>query len=107
MHITHFTVSQDGSNENISAIDKGEPLTPVAGQVYTNRGGGQYLCLAPGPDCGTVYYNQLGGSSRVSAIFQNTKSGWTFTSKGLMQYLDRTIEWDHSSDGHFAEIEGG
>ena len=30
---------------------------------------------------------------------QDSKGG---TAKGIIQYIDGTIEWDHSSDGHFA-----
>ena len=51
---------------------------------------------------GTTYYNQAGGSSDTIARFRNVRSGWTFTAKGIIQYIDGTIEWDHSSDGHFA-----
>ena len=34
-------------------------------------------------------------------MFRNVKSGWTFIAKGIIQYVDGTIEWDHSTDGHF------
>ena len=54
---------------------------------------------------GTMYYNSAGGSSSTTAVFRNVKSGWTFTAKGVIQYVDGTIEWDHSSDGCFKEVE--
>lgn len=92
----------DGANEHIWDIDKGRPLTPTVRQVYMNRSGGRYLCLALVTDQGILYFNAAGGSSSTSGIFQNIKSGWTFTAKGIIQYIDGTIEWDHSSDGHFA-----
>lgn len=93
----------DGTNERIWAIDKGVRLQPVVGQVYTNRGGGQYRCIAPAED-GPLFYNAAGGFSRASGVFQNTESGWTFTAKGVIQYIDGTIEWDHSVGGHFEEV---
>lgn len=95
----------DGTNDKIWNIDKGQPLTPTVGQVYVNRGGGRYLCRALVTDQGILYFNAAGGSSSTSGIFQNIKSGWTFTAKGIIQYIDGTIEWDHSSDGCFKEVE--
>ena len=95
----------DGTNEHIWKLDKGQPLTPTVGQVYTNRGGGKYLCRALVTNCGIQYFNAAGCSSSTTALFQNVKSGWTFTAKGVIQYVDGTIEWDHSSDGCFKEVE--
>ena len=99
MHTTHFTNLQDGQ-----AIDKCQPLVPTVGQAYTNRGGGKYRCIAQMTAAGPVYYNALGGSSSTSGVFQNIESGWTFIAKGIVQYIDGTIEWDHSCDGHFEEV---
>ena len=95
----------DGTNEKIWRIDKGQPLSPIVGEVYTNRGGGKFLCIGRMTDVGTVYYNPAGGSSSTAGVFRNIKSGWTFTAKGIIQYIDGTIEWDHSTDGHFEETE--
>ena len=95
----------NGTNEHIWDLDKGQPLTPTVGQVYVNRGGGRYLCRALVTDHGTQYFNAAGCSSSTTALFQNVKSGWTFTAKGVIQYVDGTIEWDHSSDGCFKEVE--
>ena len=95
----------DGTNDKIWNIDKGQPLTPTVGQVYVNRGGGRYLCRALVTDHGTRYFNAAGCSSSTTAVFRNVTSGWTFTAKGVIQYVDGTIEWDHSSDGHFADKE--
>lgn len=96
----------DGTNEHIWDIDKGQPLTPAVGQVYTNRGGGKYLCRALMTEYGIAYFNPGGGYSSTTAMFRNVKSGWTFTAKGIIQYVDGTIEWDHSCDGRFEEKEG-
>lgn len=93
----------DGTNERIWAIDKGTRLQPVVGQVYTNRGGGQFRCIAPAED-GPLFYNAAGGFSNASGVFQNIESGWTFTAKGVIQYIDGTIEWDHSVGGRFEEV---
>ena len=91
----------DGTNEHIWDIDKGHPLTPTVGQVYINRGGGRYLCCALVTDHGTQYFNAVGSSSSTVGIFRNVKTGWTFTAKGVIQYVDGTIEWDHSVGGCF------
>ena len=56
-------------------------------------------------NCGIQYFNAAGCSSSTTALFQNVKSGWTFTAKGVIQYVDGTIEWDHSRDGCFKEVE--
>ena len=94
----------DGSNERIWAIDKGHRLVPVVGQIYTNRGGGKYRCLMRKVERGTVYCNAHGGASNTGGVFQNTENGWTFTAKGIVQYIDGTIEWDHSVGGTFEEL---
>ena len=94
--------NSDGTNDKIWNIDKGRPLVPSFGQVYVNRGGGEYCCIDRRPMTGTTYYNQAGGSSDTIARFRNVRSDWIFTAKGIIQYIDGTIEWDHSSDGHFA-----
>ena len=94
----------NGTNDKIWNIDKGRPLVPAFGQIYLNRGGGEYRCIGPAPTTGATYYNASGGSSNTVARFQNVKSGWTFFAKGIIQYIDGTIEWDHSSDGRFEEV---
>lgn len=93
----------DGSNENIWRMDKGHRLQAVVGEVYTNRGGGRYRCIAL-TDNGPMFYNFAGGCSTASAVFQNVESGWTFTAKGILQFVDGTIEWGHSIGGHFEEV---
>ena len=93
----------DGTNEKIWAIDKGKRIQPTVGQIYTNRGGGRYRCIAPS-EVGPMYYNKAGGCSNASAVFQNIESGWTFTAKGILQFVDGTIEWDHSIGGRFEEV---
>ncbi len=96
----------DGTNDGIWNIDKGRPLVPAFGQVYLNRGGGEYRCIDPAPATGTTYYNASGGSSGTIARFRNVASGWTFTAKGIIRYADGTIEWDRSIDGRFEEVRG-
>ena len=95
----------DGTNERIWNIDGGTPLVPTAGLVYTNRGGGRYLCLSAGTGSCPTYYNAAGCASGASGVFRNVASGWTFTAKGIIQYVDGTVEWDHSTGGRFAEKE--
>ena len=93
----------DGTNTKIWAIDKGTRIEPVVGQVYTNRGRGRFRCIAKSA-AGPMFYNAAGGFSNSSAVMQNVESGWTFTAKGILQYIDETIEWDHSIGGHFEEV---
>lgn len=93
----------DGTNEKIWIIDPGQRIEPVVGQVYTNRGGGRFRCIAPAAT-GPTFYNAAGGFSNASGEFQDIKSGWTFTAKGIIQYIDGTIEWDHSIDGRFEQM---
>lgn len=97
----------DGTNEKIWTIDKGQSLVPTVGQVYANRGGGKYLCLARVTEHGSVYYNPAGYSSDTAGVFQNVKIGWTFTAKGIIQHIDGTIEWNHSTDGRFEDVSKG
>lgn len=93
----------DGSNDKIWYIDKGQYIRPVVGQVYTNRGGGQYRCIRENDD-GALFYNAAGGYSKTSGVFQNMESGWTIIAKGIIQFIDGTIEWSHSVDGHFEDL---
>lgn len=93
----------DGTNEKIWAIDRGQRMEPAIGQVYTNRGGGQYRCIEKA-SVGPTFYNSEGGFSNASAVFQHIESGWTFTAKGIVQYIDGTIEWDHSINGRFEQV---
>lgn len=93
--------------QNQQPAAKARPLAPEAGRVYANRGGGKYLCIARLSAAGTLYHHQVGVASETVAIFQNVLSGWTFTAKGIIEYADGTIEWDHSSDGRFEDIEKG
>lgn len=95
----------DGTNKKIWDIDKGQRMEPVVGQVYTNRGGGCFRCIAQAA-AGPMFYNAAGGFSNASGVFQNIKSGWTFTAKGIIQYIDGTIEWDRSINGRFESKEG-
>lgn len=101
--VCEATFHPDGTNENIWALDRGEKFTPTVGETYLNRGGGSFRCIsvkAPG----ATYYNRADGQSDAVAEFQNIQSGWTFVAKGIIRYIDGTIEWDHSVDGHFASL---
>lgn len=93
----------NGTNEKIWIIDQGQSMEPVVGQIYTNRGGGRFRCIAPAT-AGPTFWNAGGGSSNASGVFQNIASGWTFTAKGIIQFIDGTIEWSHSSEGRFEEV---
>ena len=63
----------DGTNEKIWIIDMGRRMEPVVGQVYTNRGGGHFRCIAPA-DAGSTFYNAAGGSSNASGVSRTPKA---------------------------------
>ena len=69
-----------------------KPFAPARGEIYTNAGGGRYLCES--------------GGSHEFAWMTNIASGWSFTAKGIVQYDDGTIEWDYSTDGAFLPLDG-
>lgn len=65
-------------------------FTPEAGQNYFNRGGGAYQCLSLTKE---PYH----------AIMRNIDSGWTILVHDCGIYPDGTIDWCHSTEGHFAK----
>ena len=60
------------------------------GRMYRNRGGGTYRCIA--------------GAGDAVARMQNTASGWMLLAHGIQMYPDGTIEWNYSTEGHFAPL---
>lgn len=97
----------DGSSQDIWRIDEGERFEPIVGQVYANRGGGQYLCMGKPPrDNESMNCGMAETGRRISTVFRNVSSGWTFTARNVIRYVDGTIEWDHSIDGRFTDPEG-
>ena len=99
------TFNPDGTNDRIWNIAPGKELTPAIGEVYTNRGGGRFGCLSVLEPVSYKYYSAGDAASSSVAVFRNVVSGWTFTAKGIFQYIDGTIEWNCSVDGRFEEIE--
>lgn len=69
-----------------------QKFTPVPGQIYRLRPGGEYRCLQ---DLNEPYH----------AVLQNTASGWTLRAHGCGVYPDGTIDWDYSTGGFFAKGE--
>ncbi len=67
-------------------------ITPVPGQVYTNKNGDTYICRNRNSD--------IPGHS-MTATFERQKDGWTLIAHGIAQYDDGTIEWDFSTGGHW------
>ena len=63
-------------------------FTPEPGKIYTNKGGGTYLCVR--------------SFTPETPTFVNTLSGWTLRAHGVGIYDDGTIDWDYSTDGYFA-----
>ena len=69
-----------------------KPYTPRHGLIYSNQGGGEFVCLSWG-DAGNT------------AVMQNTKSGWCFVAHGVGMYEDGRIDWDFSTDGEFSPVD--
>lgn len=68
-------------------------FVPVVGQIYRNRNGNQYLCLAVAP-------HSL--PQDTTASFQRISDGWTLVAHGVQVYeRDGTIEWNYSTGGHW------
>ena len=66
---------------------KYEPnFIPTPGAVYHNAGGGDFLCIF-------VQDNR--------PFFVNVKSGWTFEAHCVNLYENGSIDWNHSTGGHF------
>jgi len=76
----------------------GKRFKPVPGKIYTNKGGGTFLCKD------IIHRTPHIVEEAYSASMVNTKSGWTFFANGLIQYEDGTIEWDYSTGGRFEEV---
>lgn len=62
----------------------------IPGEIYTNAGGGRFLCE-----------RSYGFDARMT----NVASGWSCYAHGLVRYEDGTIEWDYSTDGAFTDRE--
>lgn len=92
--VTHFTVIQNG--QTIGGFSVKELAVSTAAQHAVDT-------VKP---VTIVAHIAAGGSSDTIAHFRNIRSGWTFTAKGIIQYIDGTIEWNHSSDGYFNDKEG-
>ena len=104
MHIIGFTIKQADLVVGNSPIrEQAVSAAKTRAAVYTNRGVGRFRCIAPA-DNGPMFWNAAGGCSNASGVFQNIESGWTFMAKGVIQYIDGSIEWDHSTDGRFEQI---
>lgn len=71
---------------------KGAYIRPEEGVIYTNRYGGEYLCIKVLDD--------------RRAVMRRTITGWTCTVHGVKQFEDDTIEWDYSTNGHWCWMEG-
>lgn len=57
------------------------------GKVYLNHNGSTYLCTRR--------------IDAETAVMVRQSDGWTLVAHRTRQYKDGTIEWDHSTDGHW------
>ena len=68
-----------------------ESFEPYPGRIYTNHGGGRFLCIG-------------GGEESFSSVMKNIASGWTLEAHNIGIYDDGTIDWDYSTGGFFKEM---
>ena len=68
-----------------------KPFRPTPWTIYTNEGGGEYLCVPSWGDC-----------CDLDPVMMNVASGWRFTARGCGIYEDGCIDWDYSTSGDFA-----
>ena len=68
-------------------MERPERIVPRQGMLYRNRNGRTYRC---------VQYIDFD-----TAVMVREPDGWTLTAHSIRQYMDGTIEWDHSTDGHW------
>lgn len=76
-------------------------IIPVVGQIYHNRGGGEYRCTG-----NRLYMSDEQQRRALSlgdhvAYMERVKDGWSLTAHGVIQYGDGTIEWNYSTGEHF------
>ena len=76
-------------------------IIPVVGQIYHNRGGGEYRCTG-----NRLYMSDEQQRRALSlgdhvAYMERVKDGWSLTAHGVIQYADGTIEWNYSTGEHF------
>ncbi len=77
-------------------------ITPVVGQVYANRNGGEFQCIGD-----TSYFDSLGNLKMIvpqehCGLFERVSDGWRLFAHGVLQYEDGTVEWNYSTNGHYA-----
>lgn len=71
-------------------------IKPEIGATYTQRSGGEYLCLFVS-DAEKVEHGEC------SAVMIRIKDGWELIAHGVQQNEDGTIEWNYSTGGHWVE----
>ena len=76
-------------------------IIPVVGQIYHNRGGGEYRCTG-----NRLYMSDEQQRRALSlgdhvAYMERVKDGWSLTAHGVIQYADGSIEWNYSTGEHF------
>ena len=62
-------------------------IDPVAGRNYLNHNGRTYRCVRR--------------IDAETAVMVREPDGWTLIAHHIRQYTNGTIEWDHSTDGHW------
>ena len=68
------------------------PFSPAVGDICTQAGGPTFKCVRL-------------GRKKHTPILQNMKSGWTIVVHDAEVLPDGTVDWSHSTDGHFEALQ--
>ena len=68
------------------------PFSPVVGETYTQHKGAAFKCIRL-------------GRKKHTPIMQNVKSGWVIAVHDVEAFPDGSIDWGHSTDGHFEVLQ--
>lgn len=76
-------------------------IIPVVGQIYHNRGGGEYHCTGNRLYMSDEQQRRALSLGDHAAYMERVKDGWSLAAHGVIQYGDGTIEWNYSTGEHF------
>lgn len=69
---------------------KPQKFTPVEGEKYRCKYGGEFICVIGGDD-----------DHPYEGMLRNLSTNWQILAHGCVMYPDGTIEWDYSTHGRF------
>ena len=71
------------------------------GDIFQHNGG-EFQCIGD-----TSYFDSLGNLKMIvpqehCGLFERVSDGWRLFAHGVLQYEDGTVEWNYSTNGHYA-----